>query len=291
MPDALGPDDSTASPATGSPDPAAQLAPGRLPDAAFAAEIAREAGRALVELRESYGHIGDEARRRALKDAGDELAQGILAARLGAERPGDAVLSEEAVDSDARLGADRVWIIDPLDGTDEFSHGRTDFAVHVALWQRAAGEQGGLTDAVVDVPALGEVWRTDRPLAPQPLPVDRPLRIVVSRSRPPAGLPQLLADASRGLAEAGITPNGIEGANVGSVGAKLGEVMAGRAEAYLHPGGLNEWDLAAPHACALANGLVALGPMQAFNRMPPKAGPVLIAHPAIAEVLAAHWRP
>ena len=269
--------------------PPAGLEP--LSDAAFAAEIAREAGRALLDLRESYGTIEDEGRRRAMMDAGDELAQGILAARLGAERPDDAVLSEEAVDSDVRLAADRVWIIDPLDGTDEFGQGRPDFAVHVALWQRSAAEQGAITDAVVDVPALGEVWRTDRPLAPAPLPTDRPLRIVVSRSRPPADLPLLLADASAGLAAAGITPLGIEGANVGSVGAKLGEVMAGRAEAYLHPGGLNEWDLAAPHACALANGLVALGPTQPFNRMPPKAGPVLIAHPAIAEVLAAHWRP
>lgn len=259
-------------------------------DAAFAAEIAREAARALLELRERFGTILDEEHRWALKDAGDQEAQGILAARLNSERPGDAVLSEEAADSDARLTADRVWIIDPLDGTDEYSQGRADFAVHVALWQRSAGSQGGLTDAVVDVPALGEVWRTDRPLAPGPLPFDRPLRIVVSRSRPPAGLSQLLEAASRDLAAAGITPNGIEAANVGSVGAKLGEVMAGRAEAYLHPGGLNEWDLAAPQACAVANGLVALGPQQAFNQMPPKAGPVLIAHPAIAEVLAAHWR-
>lgn len=259
-------------------------------DAVFAAEIAREAGRALLELRERFGRIVDDAHRRSLKDAGDQEAQGILAARLTAQRPSDAVLSEEAADSDARLSADRVWIIDPLDGTDEYSQGRTDFAVHVALWQRSAGPTGGLTDAVVDVPALGEVWRTDRPLAPGPLPVDRPLRIVVSRSRPPAGLSELLEVVSRDLASAGITPNGIEAANVGSVGAKLGEVMAGRAEAYLHPGGLNEWDLAAPQACAVANGLVALGPQQDFNQMPPKAGPVLIAHPAIADVLAAHWR-
>jgi 3'(2'), 5'-bisphosphate nucleotidase len=260
-------------------------------DASFAAEIAREAGRALLELRDEYGPVEDPDRRRALMSAGDELAQGILAARLTAQRPDDAVLSEEAVDSDERLAAERVWIIDPLDGTSEYGQGRTDFAVHVALWQRSSGVQGTVTDAVVDVPALSEVWRTDHPLAPGPLPTDRPLRMVVSRSRPPADLPRLLEDASAGLAAAGITELGIEGANVGSVGAKLGEVMAGRAEAYLHPGGLNEWDLAAPLACALANGLVALGPTQPFNRMPPKAGPVLVVHPAIAEVLEPHWRP
>jgi 3'(2'), 5'-bisphosphate nucleotidase len=258
-----------------------------LDDARFATQIAREAGHALLGLRSRFGPVTDEVRRRELMDAGDQLAQELLAAHLAAQRPDDAVLSEEAADSAARLAADRVWIIDPLDGTDEFGQGRTDFAVHVALWQRSAS---GITDAAVDVPALGETWTTAQPRDPAPLPTNRALRIVVSRSRPPAGLGRLLEDVSADLAEAGITGQGIEGANVGSVGAKLGEVMAGRAEAYLHPGGLNEWDLAAPHACALAHGLVALGPVQPFNQMPPKAGPVLIAHPAIAEVLAANWR-
>ena len=259
-------------------------------DALLATEIAQEAGRALLQLRASYGPVSDDARRRELMDHGDRMAQQILSERLTHERPDDSVLSEEAVDSAARLTVDRVWIIDPLDGTSEFGQGRNDFAVHVALWQRAAGTVGGLTDAAVDVPALGETWSTATPQLPAPLPTDRPLRIVVSRSRPPVGLDALLTAASSALAAAGLTELGIEQANVGSVGAKLGEVMAGRAEAYLHPGGLNEWDLAAPHACALAHGLVALGPTQPFNQMPPTAGPVLIAHPAIAEVLAAQWR-
>lgn len=259
-------------------------------DAMFAAEIAREAGAALLDLRAGFGPVENETRRHELKDAGDQVAQRILGQRLTASRPHDAVLSEEAVDSDARLSADRVWIIDPLDGTDEYSQGRTDFAVHVALWQRSAGPAGQLTDAVVDVPALGEVWRTDQPQPVGPLPTNRALRIVVSRSRPPAGLTRLLEDVSADLAAAGISQRGIEVANVGSVGAKLGEVMAGRAEAYLHPGGLNEWDLAAPQACAVAAGFVALGPAQDFNRMPPKAGPVLICHPAVAEAFTTNWR-
>ena len=260
-----------------------------LTDAALAAEIAQEAGIALLDLRARFGPIEDEARRRELMDAGDRLAQQVLSDRLTVERPDDAVLSEEATVSAHRLDAERVWIIDPLDGTDEYGHGRTDFAVHVALWQRGSGTGGSLTDAVVDVPALGELWRTDRPRPVQALPSNRTLRIVVSRSRPPAGLGRLLEDVSADLAEAGITARGIEAANVGSVGAKLGEVMAGRAEAYLHPGGLNEWDLAAPHACALASGLVALGPEQPFNQMPPKAGPVLICHPTLAEAFKANW--
>ena len=261
-------------------------------DAEFAVAIAQETGRALLELRVEFGPVSDETSRHALKDAGDQRAQGILAAHLAAERPDDSVLSEEAPDSSERLAADRAWIIDPLDGTDEFSQGRSDFVVHVGLWRRDAGPAGvgGLTDAAVDVPALGETWRTDEPRQVGALPADRALRVVVSRSRPPAGLSELLAAVSGDLAARGITEHGIQEANVGSVGAKLGEVMAGRAEAYLHPGGLNEWDLAAPYACAMAAGLVALGPEQPFNRMPPKAGPVLICHPGIAEVLAARWR-
>ena len=260
-------------------------------DAEFAVEIAQETGRALLELRTGFGPVTDDTRRWALKDAGDQLAQGILAGHLAAQRPGDAVLSEEAPDSTQRLAADRTWIIDPLDGTSEFGQDRSDFAVHVALWRRDAGPSGvgAVTDAAVDVPALGETWRTDLPRPLGPLPADRALRVVVSRSRPPAGLDDLLRAVAADLTAQGVTQHGIEEANVGSVGAKLGEVLAGRAEAYLHPGGLNEWDLAAPHACALAAGLVALGPEQPFNRMPPKAGPVLICHPALAEILASHW--
>ncbi len=261
-----------------------------LTDAELAAAIAQEAGLALLALRSGFGPVTDPVRRRELMDAGDQLAERLIAARLAAHRPDDAVLSEEAPDSSARLSADRVWIIDPLDGTSEFGQERADFAVHVALWRRdAAGGVGAVTDAAVDVPAVRETWRTDEQAAAEPLPTDRPLRIVVSRSRPPAGLTELLARASTDLMADGIAAQGIEAANVGSVGAKLGEVMAGRAEAYLHPGGLNEWDLAAPYACALARGYVALGPVQPFNRMPPKADPVLIAHPAIADVLARHW--
>lgn len=263
-------------------------------DSALALTIAREAGAALVDLRRRSGRVGGASERVALKAAADRLAQSILGRRLGEYRPHDAVLSEEAPDSEARLSADRVWIIDPLDGTEEYSEGRPDFAVHVALWQRnltgsAGSGCGSVTDAVVDVPMLGETWTTESPLPTPPLPTDRPLRIAVSRTRPPEGMADLLEDASSDLADAGITPHGIEAVNVGSVGAKLGEVMAGRAEAYLHSGGLNEWDLAAPHACALAHGLVALGPPQPFNRMPPRAGRVFVVHPAIAEVLAAYW--
>ena len=69
------------------------------------------------------------------------------------------VLSEEGADDPARLTANRVWIVDPLDGTREFGEpGRTDWAVHVALWQRTGG--GELTAGAVALPAQGQVLST-----------------------------------------------------------------------------------------------------------------------------------
>ncbi len=112
-------------------------APGEPDDAALASALARAAGRAVLDLRAQFGPVADDLARRALMDAGDARAQQLISDGLAAARPGDAVLSEEAPDSEARLVADRVWIIDPLDGTEEYGLGRTDFAIHVALWQRA----------------------------------------------------------------------------------------------------------------------------------------------------------
>ena len=113
------------------------------------------------------------------------------------------MLSEEATDSDARLAAERVWIIDPLDGTDEYGQGRTDFAVHVALWQRSAGPSGALTDAVVDVPALGELWRTDQPRPAHALPdepgaADRGLPVPAAGGPEPAARGRLGRPGRRG---------------------------------------------------------------------------------------------
>ena len=104
-------------------------------DAQFATYLATETGKRLVELRKEL--VGKGFYGWDLKDAGDAMAQEFLMSQLREHRPNDAVLSEEAVDNTARLSADRVWIIDPLDGTQEFSEPeRQDWAVHVALWQR-----------------------------------------------------------------------------------------------------------------------------------------------------------
>jgi len=208
-------------------------------DDRLARDLAEEAGRRLLALRAGGGDPDD------LRKAGDASSHEFLSGRLKALRPGDAVLSEEGKDDPARLTADRVWIVDPLDGTREFGEaGRTDWAVHVALWER-----GGLSAGAVALPARELVLSTaDPPRRPGPSPAGgapAPLRIVVSRSRPPAFAAQV-AEAVGGT----VVP-------LGSAGAKAAAVILGEADAYLHDGGQREWDSAAPVAVALAAGLNA----------------------------------
>ena len=201
--------------------------------AAFAAEAA---GGRLLEVR------GQGLEGRALKDAGDAAAQDVLARLLAEHRPADAVLSEEASDDKSRLHAERVWIVDPLDGTREFSEPpRDDWAVHVALWQRGAPGDGLVAGAVAQ-PALGETFHTGAPVQVPPRSGGRP-RIAVSRTRPPAFV-QALAEEI----DAELVP-------MGSAGVKVISVVRDVADAYVHAGGQYQWDNAAPVAVARAAGL------------------------------------
>jgi len=132
-------------------------------DHLLAHDLAEQAGRRLVELR---AHGGDPD---VLRKAGDRLSHEFLTRELADRRPGDVVLSEEGADNPARLSARRVWIVDPLDGTREFGEpGRTDWAVHVALWEKTEWERSGtsgpgdgdLTAGAVALPAQGKVLST-----------------------------------------------------------------------------------------------------------------------------------
>jgi 3'(2'), 5'-bisphosphate nucleotidase len=204
-------------------------------DVAVAAEAAQAAARVLLEVR-----AGSPAGGTTLGDAGDAAGQRAVAGVLGRRRPGDAVLSEEAADDPARLAARRVWIVDPLDGTREYREpGRPDWAVHVALW-----EDGELSAAAVALPALGAVLVTD-PAPVVPAPGAGPVRIAVSRTRPPAE-----ADAAAAALGAELVP-------LGSAGWKVAAVLHGEVDAYVHAGGMYQWDSAAPVAVALAAGLTA----------------------------------
>ncbi|MGV0992425.1 MAG: 3'(2'),5'-bisphosphate nucleotidase CysQ [Mycobacterium sp.] len=246
-------------------------------DAALAADLAEEAGRLLLAVRDEVGHDFPPG----LGDAGDFRANELLVRRLRAERPGDAVLSEEAHDDLKRLQADRVWIIDPLDGTREYSMpNRDDWAVHVALWQRTPGGatssgEGTITDAAVALPALGEVHRSDTVTTPSP-PQTGPIRITASSNRPPAVLWRLRDRLD------------IEFLRIGSAGAKAMAVVRGDADAYIHAGGQWEWDNAAPAGVVAAAGLHATridGSPLRYNQPDPWSPDLLFCRPEVADLL------
>jgi 3'(2'), 5'-bisphosphate nucleotidase len=201
-------------------------------DHVLATWLATAAGERLLQVR------GEGLEGRELKDAGDRAAHELLMSLIAEHRPGDAVLSEEGSDDKARLQASRVWIIDPLDGTREFSEPpRDDWAVHVALW-----EEGELVAGAVAQPALGETFNTGQPPVVPPSSSQRP-RIAVSRTRPPAFVEALAEEL-----DAELVP-------MGSAGVKVISVTRDVSDAYVHAGGQYEWDNAAPVAVARAAGL------------------------------------
>jgi len=244
-------------------------------DAALAADLAADAGQLLLKVREEigFGHPW------ALGDAGDSLANELLLRRLRAERPGDAVLSEEAHDDLVRLKSDRVWIIDPLDGTREFStRGRDDWAVHVALWQRHTDGRPEITDAAVALPARGNVVYRSDTVADGITPVGVPstIRIAVSATRPPAILHRM-----RQLVA-------IQPVAIGSAGAKAMAVVGGEVDAYLHAGGQWEWDSAAPAGVIMAAGMHASrldGSPLRYNQLDPYLPDFVMCRAEVAPIL------
>jgi 3'(2'), 5'-bisphosphate nucleotidase len=251
-----------------------------LTDAALAADLAETAGRLLLGVRDDLGFSD----RWALGAAGDKRANTMILDRLRDERPDDGVLSEEADDDLARLKKGRVWIIDPLDGTREFStRGRDDWAVHVALWQ--AGSE--ITDAAVALPALGELYRTDTVSIDATVDATtdattdgagRPIRVAVSATRAPSLLYRMRHDVE------------MEAVPIGSAGAKAMALVRGDVDAYLHAGGQWEWDNAAPAGVVLAAGLHASrldGSPLRYNQFDPYLPDFLMCQPAIAPTLLA----
>lgn len=201
------------------------------------------------------GTLGGEA----LGAAGDLAANAFITAALAYNRPDDGLLSEETADGPGRLTRDRVWIVDPLDGTREYGEDRDDWAVHVAL-----AVDGVATVGAVCQPSLG-LFRSDEP---PPEVASRPA-IVVSRSRPPDLATRLAARL------------GTELVQMGSAGAKAVAVLQGRAAAYIHAGGQHEWDSAAPAAVCAAAGLHVSrldGSPLTYNAADPYLPDLLICH-------------
>jgi 3'(2'), 5'-bisphosphate nucleotidase len=237
-------------------------------DHEVAARLATEAGQLLLAVREELADATAADR----KAAGDKRSHDYLMEALARERPDDAVLSEEGVDDPVRLSAQRVWIVDPLDGTREFSElGREDWAVHVALWQ-----SGALVAGAVALPAQGVTLATPDP-SPPPAHSGEP-RIVVSRTRPPAVALQVRDQLNGTLVE------------MGSAGAKVAAVIRGLADIYVHAGGQYEWDSAAPVAVACAAGLhtsrIDGSPLE-YNRADPLLPDLVVCRPEYADAVLA----
>ncbi|MFN6554988.1 3'(2'),5'-bisphosphate nucleotidase CysQ [Mycolicibacterium septicum] len=241
-------------------------------DHELAARLATRAGDLLLDVRADYADAPAAER----KAAGDKQSHDFLMAELAALRPGDSVLSEEATADQradpARLSAERVWIVDPLDGTREFSElGRDDWAVHVALW--SAGE---LVAGAVALPAQNTTLSTPDVAAPRPF--DGPPRVVVSRTRPPAVALAVREALGGTLVE------------MGSAGAKVAAVIRGIADVYVHAGGQYEWDSAAPVAVARAAGLHTSridGSRLVYNSADPTLPDLIVCRPELAEQVLA----
>jgi 3'(2'), 5'-bisphosphate nucleotidase len=243
------------------------MSEGPFTDVQLARRIAEKVGEMLLILQKSGLFEG-----KALGNAGDRLANAFIMEALKIHRPEDAILSEEEKDSAERLKASRVWIVDPLDGTREYSEGRTDWAVHVAL-----SIDGTPGPSAVALPGQGVTLCTGT--TPRPATNPAKLRMLVSRTRPAA--------EAVAVAEA----LGAELVPMGSAGAKAMAVVQGDADIYLHTGGQYEWDNCAPAAVAKAAGLHVSrvdGSPLAYNAENPYLPDLLVCPPHLVdEVLEA----
>ena len=236
-----------------------------------AARIATAAGELLLSIRDEMSARGADPKE--MKDEGDRRSHEFIMEELRRVRPDDAILSEEGKDGSERLGADRTWIVDPVDGTREFSEPpRTDWAVHVAMVV-----DGKPVVGAVALPGLGITLSTADPVQ-MPGTGATPPRMIVSRSRPPA--------AALAVAE----HLGAELVEMGSAGAKAMSVVRGESEMYAHSGGQYEWDSCAPVAVAQAAGLHCSridGSELVYNNEDPYLPDLLICRPEHAEAALA----
>ena len=224
--------------------------------------LAGEAGKLLLEIRDRAMAEGWSPNR--LRDEGDGQAHQLLADRLAGLRPHDAVLSEEGADDGHRVHAERVWIVDPLDGTHDFGRpGSIEWAVHIALVV-----DGSPSAAAVCLPGSRRLYGTAMTTAQRPTERVRPV-VITSRSQ--QGEAEEVAAAIGGVVR-----------SCGSAGVKAMAVVAGSADVYVHPSGLYEWDACAPAGVAMAAGLDVHGvdgSRLEFNKARPVVPGLVISRP------------
>lgn len=195
----------------------------------------------------------------------DKRSEKILLQGLMTTFPSDGFLSEESLDNGSRYRARRVWIIDPLDGSDGYYQGSDEWAIHVALVNDGILRVGLVYSALHNHLFCSDGMSTH--LSRQ-WDKSRPLRIGVSRTHLSIECRSLLD-----YLEADIR-------FIGSAGVKAMCVVRGEVDAYIHSGGFFEWDVAAPACVAMDRGLSATtldGEILEFNKVDPGSKSILIA--------------
>ena len=247
-------------------------------DQEVAEYLAKQIGQVLVDVQSAnIENLTEEQ----LGAAGDLAGHECAIHELSKLRPLDHILSEEGEDNVGRLAANRVWIIDPLDGTSHYSRGEAEFAVHVALWQRGSSKPFQLEAAAISVPrkdlVIGINEQTSESRNAESI------RILVSATRPPDEIDRV----KKGLIEVFPEKGQPVLIPMGSVGAKLASIIQGSADLYLNTGGFYEWDIAAPAAVARAHGLTvcdATGVDLTFNNPDTFVPTAIIGKPEFVQV-------
>lgn len=215
-------------------------------DNELATYLANKAGEILVKLRNEYA---TSLNPKELGELGDKTAQAFLDKELREFRPKDSILSEESFDNLNRLDSKRVWIIDPLDGTKEYSNNQDDFAVHIALWSKESNKEFNLESGCISIPSL-KLTHNNKNLRAPTNELNQ-IRIIISATRPPKNIESIIEMLKSKFPGVGLP----EVIPLGSVGAKTSYLIQDKADIYLNLDGFYEWDIAAPAAVAIANGL------------------------------------
>lgn len=241
--------------------------------------LAVEAGKKLLDYRENSVHrVGDKE----FAASADKISHKFIGSKLQELRPNDHFLSEEGVDQSNRLSSERVWIVDPLDGSKEYALGQNDFAVHIALWEKSSSTPFKITAASVFVPALNLLHNLKSGMS-RSQHLDS-VRIIVSATRPPKEIDRILKILNNKFPL--IYPPTV--VKMGSVGAKVSKILFDEADVYLNFEGFYEWDLAAPASVAVSSGLIAChisGTPFNFNNSNLFVNNAIIGKKEIADVL------
>jgi 3'(2'), 5'-bisphosphate nucleotidase len=213
-----------------------------------AAELARAAGAVL--LKHYHSPFLVEQKVNALQEieevtAADREANDLIVRRLLTEFPDDGVLAEESADTEDRLRKDRVWLIDPMDGTKNFIQRDGDFAVQIGL---AAG--GEVVCGVVYQPVRDVLYRAVRgDGAWMEAPAKTPAQMKVSTRTAPGEMVLASSRSHRSpRMERVVNAFGFKKEmRRGSVGVKIGLIAEQEADLYLHLSpSTKQWDTCAP---------------------------------------------